>query len=165
LTGLTFTGVSVAMLLVLAAEEPGAAPFSLESQFGKSESVEFPRDKVTLLTIADRKGSAQLTDWVKPVADRYLGRVDIVAVATVGSVPKSLRGLVRSMFRKQSAYPILLDWEGPVSHQYSARRGLANLFLIDRNGTIQSRHHGPASGAAVQQLLADIERLLEQPRP
>lgn len=148
-----------------AAAESKAAPFVLESQFGQVQRLEFPREKVTLLTIADRQGSTELTDWVKPVAERYLGQIDIVAVATIGSVPKTLRGFVRGIFRKQSTYPILLDWEGPVSRQYAASRGSANLFLIDRTGTIQSQRNGPASDRSVQELLVDVQRMLERTQP
>lgn len=87
-----------------------AKSFSLKDQFGNSHELKFPREKITVLAFADRSGSDQLEGWIRPLYQRYREKIDIYGVAELSAVPMIARGFVRSVIRKSSNYPIMLDW-------------------------------------------------------
>jgi hypothetical protein len=55
--------------------------FKLRDQFGKTLQYLFPKERVSVLTSGDRKGSSQIEGWVRPVYERYRDRVDLHGVA------------------------------------------------------------------------------------
>ncbi|MFN7140813.1 MAG: peroxiredoxin family protein [Limisphaerales bacterium] len=131
--------------------------FSLMDQYETRHDLKFPRDKVTVLVVADQKGSKQLEGWIQPIYRRYQKKIDISGVADLGNVPKRLQNFVRSSFRKQSDYPILLDWTGEVSASFKYASSKANLYLIDQQGNILLHFIGPATRELQDILFKEID--------
>ena len=88
--------------------------FELTDQDEKLRTYRFPKAKVTVMTVADHKGSEQLAPWIQRIRDRYETRIDIDGVADVSIVPKILHGMIRDTFRKKLTYSVMLDWDGNV---------------------------------------------------
>ncbi|MEK7781867.1 MAG: hypothetical protein AAB370_10255, partial [Verrucomicrobiota bacterium] len=59
------------------------ACIELPDQFEKPQKLSFPKTNLTVLTIADRKGSEQIAAWVEPVAKKFGTRVDVRGIADV----------------------------------------------------------------------------------
>ncbi len=137
-----------------------ASGFTLRDQYNQPASYRFPSERVTVLIFGDRKGSEQIEGWVRPLWDRYQARIDQRGVAVLSSVPSMVRGLVRTIFRSQVKYSVLLDWKGDVSRAYGYQNGRANLILIDRQGQIVLRLQGAAEADSLGQLFTRIDRLL-----
>jgi hypothetical protein len=162
------------MLLVMLAWCASAAPITetavipthapamlvLHDQFDVPQTLAFPTTNITLLTIADRTGSAQLAGWIAPVKHRYGERIDIRGIADVSPVPRPLRSLVRKKFRELQTYPVMMDWTGEVCAQLSYQKDVANILVLDRNGRIQARFTGVATAAAVAEAGVVLDKLL-----
>lgn len=132
--------------------------FELTDQHGNARSFRFPRSKVTVMTVADHKGSDQLAPWIQRIYDRYENRIEIGGVADVSMIAAPFQGLFRSAFRQQLTYPVMLDWRGEVVKQFAPEKGVANLYVIDRDGRIVSRVSGPLNGAALDEFTREIDR-------
>ncbi len=102
------------ILLKAAIAEPveKLSDFELTDQDAKTRSYRFPKAKVTLMTVADHKGSDQLAPWIQALYDRYRKRIDIDGVADVSMIPELFHGMFREAFRKKLTYSVMLDWEG-----------------------------------------------------
>ena len=85
--------------------------FELADQNLKTRIYRFPKSKVTVMTVADHKGSGELAPWIQRLHDRYQKKIDIDGVADVSKIPKPLHAIFRAAFRKQLAYSVMLDWE------------------------------------------------------
>ncbi len=101
-------------IAAIAAPMEKIADFELTDQDAKTRAYNFPKAKVTAMTIADRDGSAQLAPWVQLLYDRYGKQIDIDGIADVSMIAKPFRGIFRAAFRKQLAYSVMLDWDGLV---------------------------------------------------
>jgi hypothetical protein len=132
----------------------------LPDQFEKPQKISFPNTNLTVLTIADRKGSEQIAGWVEPVAKRFGTRVAVWGIADVSAVPRLLRGTVRSAFRKEQTHPVMMDWWGEVVKKFSPKADVTTLLLIDGHGKILRRYEGAAKAAETQELCKLIEQLL-----
>ena len=143
-------------LLVLVAAHTGAlaAPveklgdFELTDQDARVRTYKFPKDKITVMTVADHKGSKQLAPWIQRLHDRYGKRIDIDGVADVSMIPKPFHNMFREAFRKQLTYSVMLDWGGAVVKQFSYSKGVANIYVIDRDGRIVKQVTGEVTDAA-----------------
>ncbi|MBK7600405.1 MAG: redoxin domain-containing protein [Acidobacteria bacterium] len=138
-----------------------AAEFELKDQYDKSSAYRFPKQKLTVLTFGDRKGSEQIEGWVKPLWDRYQDKIDQKGVAMLSSVPSFARGLVRRIFKSQVKYSVLLDWSGDVSKSYGCKGGVANLFVIDRDGRIVMKLTGPATQSELAKVFNQLDKMLQ----
>jgi hypothetical protein len=141
---------------------PTHAPSSIElhDQFDALQTLSFPATNVTLLTIADKKGSEQIADWVTPLKQRFGKRIDIRGLADVSTVPRPFRGMVRMKFQKLYPYPIMLDWSGKTVKAFTYVPDKANVLVLDGHGQILKRISGKANPKAVQDLCAAIDRAL-----
>ena len=139
---------------------PMASAFVLRDQYNNTHTYRFPQAKVSLLVLADYAGSKQLEPWIRPVYERYQDTIDIYGVADLAILPGFARGLVRKAFRKQLAYPVMLDWSGDVTKSYNYQSGQANLFVIDRGGQMVLTIIGPVNPSRLQQVFGTIDRLL-----
>jgi len=136
------------------------ACIELPDQFEKAQKLSFPNTNLTVLTIADRKGSEQIAGWIEPVAKRFGPQVDVRGIADVSAVPRLLRGTVRSAFRKEQSHPVMMDWSGAVVKKFSPKADVTTLLLIDGQGKILHRFEGAAKAADTQELCKLIEQLL-----
>jgi peroxiredoxin len=143
-----------------AARNTKAMDFELRDQFGKTLRYSFPKERVSVLTFGDRKGSTQIEGWVRPIYDRYQNRVDLHGVAVLTSVPSLFHGFARRQFRKQVKYPVLLDFKGDVARGYGYEKDKANVLVIDRDGRIALKITGAATGDGLSRVYGEVDRLL-----
>ncbi len=144
----------------LAAPVEKLTDFDLTDQDAKPRSYRFPKAKVTVMTVADHKGSDQLAPWIQRLYDRYEKRIDIDGIADVSMIPKPFHHMFRNAFRKQLTRSVMLDWGGSVVKQFDYEKGVANLYVIDRRGRIAKQVSGPVSDTAARELFAEIDRAL-----
>lgn len=137
-----------------------AASFELRDQYENTLTYKFPKQKISVLTFGDRKGSEQIEGWVRPLYDRYQTRIDQNGVAVLSSVPSFARGIVRRIFKSKVKYPVLLDWKGDVASAYGYQNNQANLYVIDRDGRIVLRLTGAANPEQLNRVFAQIDRML-----
>lgn len=139
-----------------------AAEFELKDQHDKPFSYRFPKTRLTILIFGDRQGSEQIEGWVRPLYQRYQERVEQHGIAVLSTVPNLMRGVVRGLFKRKAAYPILLDWDGEVARAYAYQSKKANLVLIDRQGFIVYRTVGPVTESALKNLFVQVDRLMTE---
>jgi hypothetical protein len=141
---------------------PTNAPSSIElhDQFDAPQKLSFPAANVTLLTIADKKGAEQINGWITPLKQRFGKRIDIRGLADVSTVPRLLRGMIRTKFQKIQTYPVMMDWSGVAVKAFAYVPNHANVLVLDRRGHILERLSGEANPGAVQELCAAIDRAL-----
>jgi hypothetical protein len=145
-----------------AAPPPTNAPslIELNDQFDSPQKLSFPATNITLLTIADKKGSEQIAGWIAPLKHRFGRRIDIRGIADVSPVPRMLRGLVRMNFKRTFTYPVMMDWSGNVVNAFTYVPDEANVLVLDRRGRIISRLSGKANEKAVHDLFAVIDQAM-----
>lgn len=137
-------------------------PFEMPDQHGARHVVSFPRERLLLLTVADREGSEQVNDWVEPIHREYEARLEIVGVAQLGPVPTLFRARILRELRRAYDRPLLLDWTGDMSESMGAHRKRANIYLIDTQGEVLHHCSGPATASALAGLRKAIEGVLDQ---
>jgi hypothetical protein len=150
----------LALAVTAAASGENLRDFALSDQHGKTRSYRFPKAKVTVMTVADHKGSDQLAPWIQRLHDRYADRIDIDGVADVSIIPSLFHEMFRQAFKKQLTYSVMLDWRGDVVKQFAPQKGVANIFVIDRNGRILRQFTGPVSDAAIREIQREVERAM-----
>ena len=148
------------------AKDTGATPtnacpaFELKDQFGTAHVVKFPSDRPLLLTVANRKGAADVPAWAHPMAKRFGGRLRIEGLADVSAVPRPLHGFVLGKFKKAIAHPAMLDWDGKLCRHFAYVKDEPNVYVISTNGAIRLHLSGATNAAGLQQLTAAIAREL-----
>jgi len=152
----------------LAAEDhPFTAKISqrieLHDQYQNLQSLNFPTTNVTFLTIADRKGSAQIAGWITALKAHHNGPIDIRGLADVGGVPSLLRGRIRKRFQETILYPVMMDWSGDVCAKFRYVADQANVIIIDRNGSIAGRFSGQATEANLKEAFVALHKALATP--
>lgn len=135
------------------------ADFELTDQDAKPRIYRFPKTKITVMTVADHKGSDELAPWIQRLYDRYEKRIDIDGVADVSMIPRPFQAMFREAFRKQLTRSVMLDWEGSVVKQFGYKKGVANIYVVDRRGRIVAHFTGPVSDAAMRELVGEIDRV------
>ena len=145
----------------LAAPVEKLTDFELTDQNAATRRYHFPKAKVTVMTVADHKGSDQLAPWIQRLHDRYGKRIDIDGVADVSMIPKPFHNIFREAFRKRLTYSVMLDWGGSVVKQFGYTKAVANIYVIDRRGCIVKQITGPVSDEAMRQLTREIDRAVD----
>ena len=135
--------------------------FELTDQDEKLRSYRFPKTKITVMTVADHKGSDQLAPWIQALHDRYAKRIDIDGVADVSIIPKPFHGMFRAACRKQLTYSVMLDWSGDVVKQFAPAKAVANIYVIDQSGRILKQVTGPVTNPTLNELTREIDRTLK----
>jgi hypothetical protein len=131
--------------------------FELTDQEDKKRIYRFPKTKVTVMTVADRKGADQLAPWIQRVYDRYQNQIDIDGVADVSMIPKLFQPILREAFKKRLEYSVMLDWDGSVVKQFAYKKNVANIYVIDGGGRIVQRLTGAVRNEAVRALFRAID--------
>ena len=116
----------------------------LRDQYDAPQKLSFPTTNITVLTIADRKGSDQVDGWIAALKLRYSGRIHLRGLAEVGSVPAFLRRKIRKRFQETRTYPVMMDWSGKVCARLGYQPDLANILILGRDGSILGRFTGGA---------------------
>ncbi len=120
------------------------ACIALHDQYDAPQKLSFPTTNITVLAIADRKGSDQVDGWIAALKLRYSGRIDLRGLADVGGVPGFLQGKIRRRFQETRRYPVMMDWSGKACAQLGYHPGLANILILGRDGSILGRLTGGA---------------------
>ena len=136
------------------------ADFELTDQDAKPRAYRFPKSKVTVMTVADHKGSDQLAPWIQRLYDRYEKRIDIDGIADVSMIPKPFHNMFREAFRKQLTRSVMLDWQGDTVKQFDYAKGVANLYVIDRSGRIMQQFSGVLTEDGLRALTREIDRAI-----
>jgi hypothetical protein len=153
-----FAHVASAGPLLSDTVKPGfSAEFVLQDQHAADQKIQFPRAKISVLIVADQKGSEQIAPWVTPLYARYEKRIDIAGLASLPGIPSPFHGLFRREFRKKLAYPVLLDWTGEVSKTFNAKPNVANLFVIGKDGKILVNKTGAVAPAELKDVTDTID--------
>ena len=138
-----------------------ASEFSLEDQNGNVYSLEFPQEKIVIVVIGDKDSADQIEGWLRPLYERYGKRLEIYGIADLSAVPSFGRGVARAIIRQKTSYSVMLDWNGAVSRRYGFERKKANIFVIDRDGTIVARQTGAADAEKLSAVFREIDALPE----
>jgi hypothetical protein len=87
--------------------------------------------------------------------------VQILALAQMGGIPVSFRGLVRAWLRSHvpKDFTLWLDWEDSMSALFGARGDLSTVVIADRDGAVRLVVSGPPEGAVWKQV-SDLLRAL-----
>ncbi len=136
------------------------ARIELNDQFDVPQTLTFPTTNITLLTIADHKGSEQIAGWIAPVKQRFGKRVDICGIADVSPVPHFLRGMIRKQFQKAQSYPVMLDWSGDAVKAFTYVPDQVNVLVMDGSGRILTRLAGAANEQVLQKLYGVLDGAL-----
>ena len=139
------------------------ACIELRDQYDTPQRLSFPATNVTLLTIADRKGSDQVEGWIAALKPRYAGRIDIRGLADCGGAPGFVQGRIRKKFQETRNYPVMMDWSGKVSAQFGFKQNSANLLVLGRDGLIQARFAGAATAPAIAEAIVALDKALSAP--
>lgn len=129
----------------------------LRDQFDAPQRLVFPTTNVTVLTVADKKGSEQMDGWINAVKARFAGRVEIRGLADVRGVPKLFQGRLRAKFQETRKYPVMMDWSGETCNRLGCVTGSANILVLGSDGTILHRFAGPAVEPVLGQAVAAVE--------
>lgn len=165
----------IPMLLILAlaftawaGEEAKLGPqipqrLELSDQYDTKHVVSFSTTNVIFLTIADRKGSEQIAGWITALKARPEMPVDIRGLADVGGVPGFLRGRIRKRFQETILYPVMMDWSGKVCAQFKYVPDQANVYIIDRNGSLVGHFSGQTNAASLKEAFVALDKALASP--
>ena len=138
--------------------------FELTDQEAKKRIYRFPKTKVTVMTVADRKGADQLAPWIQRVYDRYQNQIDIDGIADVSMIPKLFQPILRDAFKKRLEYSVMLDWDGSVVKQFDYKKNVANIYVIDGGGRIVQRLTGAIRNEALRALFHAIDAAIADPQ-
>ncbi len=158
--------VVVAWLIFLSfapAEDRSLSEFELTDQNAQTRHYQFPKEKITVMTVADHKGSDQLTPWIQCLYDRYGKTIDIDGIADVSMIPTPFQNFFRNEFRKKLTRSVMLDWGGSVVRQFGYEKGIANIYVIDRGGRIVKQRSGAVSDTALKDMAAGIDQAIKNP--
>ena len=136
--------------------------FKLNDQFKKPHDQTFPKNKVSIFALADRKGSKQLEDWIAPFYERYTDQVDICGIANLKGVPGFMKPVLRKLFRKGVDYPVMMDWSGEVCEAFSYQPGVADIFILTKGGVLSYRTSGAVSEEKLTACYVIVDRLLKE---
>jgi predicted transcriptional regulator len=124
-----------------------------------------------VLVVYEDKGSARQNEALKSElsvlakGDRYRTLIALVAVADVtGYDYWPIRGFVRSAIRSESQKQgtvIYCDWDGRVRTALGLERGMSNIVLYGRDGTVLYARAGAMSGDERRTFLALLKAQVE----
>lgn len=134
--------------------------FSLKDQDRVRRTFRFPHAAVRVFLVSRRDGSGLVSDWVETIRDGFPKGVELQGVASLGSVPRFSRALVRPFIGRMTREPVLLDWEGffPVPE-----KGVLILRVTSRCGAVSDLEVGAPSEEEVRRVRRRIRETLAAP--
>lgn len=143
-----------------AAAQARVSKFGLKDQNDQYTEVNFPSDRPVVLIFGDRKGADQIGGWSGALYKKHSNRIYLFGVASLNGVPSYARGMVRRLIKRQTSYPVLLDWGGKVADSMGYDKGKALVVLVGKDGTMVSKRSGPATGSEIEALSSEIRGVL-----
>lgn len=135
--------------------------FVLEDQHRNEHQYRFPRERVTVLLLADREGSQGLEDWVRPLYERYELDIDLRGIAELSEAPRIFRGLIRLGFRQVLEYPVLMDWDGAVCEALNYPGEIPRVVVAAPEGEIALKVDGEAGPDRIARVMKTVDELLK----
>jgi hypothetical protein len=130
--------------------------FALEDQHGRPFQIRFPRKQPVLLVIAGRRGTGAIAGWVQPVQSAFGDSVEIMGLADVHAVPAPVRPAVRMMIRKESAWPVFMDWSGKTVSALFTPGLETEVLVLKKTGEVELRLQGSISEQSQARLLESL---------
>jgi hypothetical protein len=155
--------LSLFLLFAMAGASPAqskVAIFGLKDQNDRYTEVSFPSDRPVVLIFGDRKGAGQIDGWSTPLGQKYEGKAYIFGIASLSGVPSYARGLVRRLIKRQTSYPVLLDWGGNLASTLGYRPGKALVVIVAKNGAVLATKYGAATDSELNSVYAAIDKQL-----
>ncbi len=135
--------------------------FVLEDQYERSWSSKNFRGGITVFVLSDRSGYEYTTNWTNGLVPRFKSApVRFVPVADLQTVPGFLKGLIRSKFREEFSYPVLMDWDGVLIDGFNMEEGYTNLIIVDKQGTVRHAVYGTGSPGQVEAFAKRLEQII-----
>lgn len=132
-----------------------APSLTLSNTQGGLTRVKWPRKKVVFLTMGDRAAQKMTQAWAQPIHEKYGDHLEYVPIAMLKAVPSAMKLAAETMIKTQYK-EVLMDWSGVAAERYMARPGLANVYLIGKDGTMLAEYHTEVSDAK----LAEVDALI-----
>jgi hypothetical protein len=151
-----------AILIAFAPLESTLPRFTLEDQYERKWQHSDFQSSLVIYVISDRTGYSYSSNWTKPLVEQYRNRVRFVPVADVRGVPGFLKGYIRSQFKKEFSYPVLLDWEGTVTTGIRFTAGLPNLAIVDASRTVRYLTAGTGTRQQINAFRDRLDQLLNE---
>ena len=140
--------------------------FVLEDQFSREHTVKFPsKERLSILVVADREGSAQVPGWVEALYRRYGDRIPIHGIAALPNVPFFVRPALKAMFRRNIKQPLLLDWGSQFSDLFGFSPGQTLVVILNQEGRVLFRSRGPASRDRLSACFRAVDAFLLSNKP
>ncbi|MBS1913132.1 MAG: hypothetical protein JST22_14180 [Bacteroidetes bacterium] len=137
--------------------------FVIDDQFEHSWSASMFRGAVTVYVLSDRSGYEYNVNWTTPLLARFRNSsVRFVPVADVQSVPGFLKGFIRSRFRDEFRYSVLMDWDGVLIKAFNMQEDVTNLVIANKSGVIEHVAYGTGTTAQVESFAQRLEVILAQ---
>ena len=137
-----------------------APPCTLEDQYEKLHTFDFPQKKPLVFSIADPGGSKDAPVWTDTIKKKYGGRIAFWSIANLSFMPSAARSAARLGIRATSKDPVLCDWDGSVSEGLKSRKGHANIIVIAPTGEILHRTFGKVSDEKLNEVYEAIDSAL-----
>jgi hypothetical protein len=151
----------VAATVCRAAETKVPARIELTDQHNKTHVISFPAKRITVICLADRQGRQQSNQWA-PTLAAYTKRADIHGIAHAGGTPAFMKESIRKKIQAGQKQDLLIDWTGAICDAIGCRRGVANLVIVARDGTILHRLSGAPTAENVKAFAAALDRAVAQ---
>ena len=132
-------GFVVSALAQPALQTGAKAPdFNLKDQFDKSWSLSGLSGSVTILVAANSDSGRMMGPWVDGLKTRYAGKVRVLGLLDLHTVPGIGRGIARSRIRKETSDPMMLDFRGDVGRAYGVSAKYPVVVVIDKTSTVRA---------------------------
>ncbi len=131
----------------------------LADQHGTLHALHFPRTRALFLVAATRAGSKHISEWVKPVAEAFGDKIDILGLADVRNVPSSLQGVVRRAILSGTEWPVLLDWKGDFCATFLQNGASIQVHVIHPAGQVSLKISGNASAENLARIQTELQKL------
>lgn len=159
--------VLVAVLLVPVFAQPAlevgsrAPDFDLKDQFGKQWSLSGLGGGVTILVAADSDSGRAMGPWVDSLKAKYAGKVTILGLLDLHTVPGIGRGIARSRIKSETKDPMMLDFNGATGRAYGVNSKTPTVVVIDKTSTVRAVDRGAFDQASFKTITAAVDKALK----
>jgi len=146
--------------------KPGiqAPDFTLKDADENSYSLSEMRGKTIVLLIGTREAQKEGDKWILAIDKDYKQYQNLTyyLIADLRGLPFFVtKGMVKWGVRRENLpFKTLLDWDGKTAERYKAKKGLPNLFIIDRNGKLAYSFSGKLSDETYAKFKQKLDSIL-----
>ena len=114
--------------------ERRAPDFELKDQFGREWKLADLEGGVVVVVAANPKSGRAMGPWVDNLKTKYEGKVHILSLMDLHTVPGIGRGFARGRIKKETKDPVMLDFWGPTSKAYLVNNDNPVVVVIAQKG-------------------------------